>query len=77
MNSFRTRFEETEDGKWAVIDVDHDVQVGWCRRTDGGWMIEDSLDGVVLGGPFAALDEAGAHADALLRHRLGIANPGW
>ena len=77
MDSFKTRFKEIESGDWAVVDVDNDVQVGWCRHTEDGWMIEDYLDGVVLGGPFAALDEAGAHADALLRHRLGIGNPGW
>jgi hypothetical protein len=76
MNSFSTRFEEVEDGNWAVIDVENDVQVGWCRRTEDGWIIEDSLDGVVLGGPFVILDEAGAHADALLSHRLGTDNPG-
>ena len=61
----------------VVVDVDHDVQVGWCRHAEDGWIIEDSLDGVVLGGPFDTLDEAGAHAETLLRHRLGIGNPGW
>jgi hypothetical protein len=76
MSSFKTRFEEVEGGNWVVVDGDNDVQVGWCRRTEGGWFIEDSLDGVMLGSPFDTLDEAGAHADDLLRHRVGIGNPG-
>ena len=77
MDHVKTRLEQTDDGDWAVVDVDCDVQVGWCRHTEGGWVIQDSLDEATLGGPFETLDEAGAHAALLLRHRLGSANPGW
>jgi hypothetical protein len=34
MESVKTSREETEDGDWAVVDVDTNVQVGWCRHTE-------------------------------------------
>ncbi len=73
----RTHLEQTGTDEWAVVDTDRDVQVGWCRRHGDGWVIEDSLDGTCLGGPFPNVEDAGAQAERLLHHRCGIGNPGW
>jgi hypothetical protein len=68
--------ECVEDGLWAFVAEDSDVQIGWCRKNGDGWWVED-MDGNCLAGPSKSRSQAEAIGINKLSHLGGASNPGW
>lgn len=68
--------ERVERGLWAFVAINGDVQVGWCRKFENGWWIED-MDGKRIGGPCKNRDHAEVLGVERLAHLSGESNPGW
>jgi hypothetical protein len=49
--------ERVEEGLWAFVAEDGDVQIGWCRKTAEGWSVED-MDSNRLAAPLKTRDQA-------------------
>ena len=75
LNTIHFQFEPFEDDAYGIIAVVGDVQVGWCRRQQGGWSLFD-MDEELLGGPFSDLQAAETACSPLLAHMAGASNPG-
>ena len=61
---------------WAFVAANGDVQIGWCRKTSGGWQVED-MDCKCLSGPFKRLDQAKRAGVVALGRLSSAPNPGW
>jgi hypothetical protein len=68
-------FEPFEHDAYGIIAVAGDVQVGWCRRYQGGWCLLN-MDEELMDGPFADLQAAETACPLLLAHLAGASNPG-
>lgn len=67
--------KKAEAGVYCFIAANGDVQIGWCRKMNDGWWVEDT-DCKRIGGPFATLKDTKEAGFQLLSHLAGESNPG-